>query len=210
MAAFLANIGVNAAHRARSKLRRDGSFTVLPIPERRPWGPPMRHLSDFDLRDLRAAAPAGWHNAAVHLDPDFRSDPPTYGDNCRTAGRAFSLRRAQPGDVIWFAARLHPCEAPPALHLVGRLEVADVLPDVTADPGPGWWDANAHVRGARALGLWNSFWVFSGTAASGWLDCAVPLTRSTLQQLFGPWDWPSFATEQQVIAWHTRAVRQIA
>lgn len=209
MAAFLANVGVNASHAARSRLHPDGTFTLLPVPEEGPWRPPMRRLGDLDLQDLTAAAPASWRGRPVHLDPDFRSEPPTYGDNCRTAGRAFSLRRAAPGDTIWFAARLHPATRPPALHLVGRLEVEEVLRDVIADPGPGWWDRNAHVLRGRASGRWNSFWVFRGASGSGWLPRALPLTRRTAEALFGRWEWPAHATEQQVIAWHTRAVRRI-
>lgn len=211
MAAFLANIGVNAAHAARSRLNPDGSFTVLPIPEKSPATAPMRTLADPDLADLAGLAPANWRSKAVHLDPDFRSDPPTYGDNCRTAGRAFNLRRAQRGDVIWFAARLHDAGGGAArLHLVGRLEIADIAADVTTDPGPGWWDRNAHVLRARATKDWNSFWVFRGTRDSGWLPSAPPITRPLLEQLFGAWEWPAHASEQQVIAWHTRAVRRIA
>src|SRR5205814_5729289 len=94
MAAFLANIGANASHRARSPLFADGSFVLYPIPEPYPWAAPMRRL------------PGAWGDLAVHVDPDLEGDPPTYGDNCRTAGRAFSLRRAQPGDTIVFVARL--------------------------------------------------------------------------------------------------------
>src|SRR5262249_7286504 len=104
MAAFLANVGVNAAHRVRSPLFPDGSFVVYPIPEAHPWAPPMRRL------------PEVWDDRAVHIDPDLDGNPPTYGDNCRTAGRAFSLRRACPGDTILFMARLHPSGvAPPPL-----------------------------------------------------------------------------------------------
>ncbi len=209
VAAFLANIGVNSAHAARSPRRTDGSFLVLPIPEAVPWGPPMRRLSDPGLEDLRDAAPPGWAGRPVHLDPDFRSPVPTYGDNCRTAGRAFSLRRAGPGDVIWFAARLHGAEAK-GLHLVGRLIVDAVLADVTKDPGRGWWDRNAHVLRGRATGMWNSFWVFQGAPGSGWLPRAIPVGRRTLEALFGACSWPDHASEQQVIAWHTRAVRRIA
>src|SRR5215831_13213019 len=76
MAAFLANVGVNAAHRVRSPLFPDGSFVVYPIPEAQPWAPPMRRL------------PEVWDDRAVHIDPDLDGNPPTYGDNCRTAGRA--------------------------------------------------------------------------------------------------------------------------
>src|ERR1700752_1181419 len=96
MAAFLANVGVNASHSVNSPLRADGTFELLPIPETVPWRPPMVR---------------GWRNKGVHRDPDFPSPPATYGDNCRRAGRAFSLRRARKGDLIVFIARLvnqHP------------------------------------------------------------------------------------------------------
>lgn len=212
MAAFLANIGVNAAHTARSPLAADGSFTVLPIPETTAARPPMRTLADADLADLAELAPPSWRSRtrAVHLDPDFRSDPPTYGDNCRTAGRAFNLRRAQPLDVIWFIARLHDgCSG--AMQLVGKLTIEAIAQDITTDPGPGWWDRNAHVLRGRATNAWNSFWLFKGIRhESGWLPYALPLTRATLEALLGPKQWPAHASEQQVIAWHTRAIRRIA
>lgn len=212
MSAFLANIGANAAHAARSPLYADGSFTVLPIPEAGTTGPPMRTLADEDLADLAELAPPTWRarHSAVHLDPDFRSDPPTYGDNCRTAGRAFNLRRAQPLDVIWFIARLHRGRSA-AVHLVGKLTIDAIAEDMTDDPGPGWWDRNAHVLRGRATGTWNSFWVFKGVREeSRWLPYAIPVTRATLESLLGPKDWPPHASEQQVIAWHTRAIRRIA
>ena len=56
MAAFLANVGVNAAHRVRSPLDPDGSFVVYPIPEADAWVEPMRRLPDV------------WGDRAVHLD----------------------------------------------------------------------------------------------------------------------------------------------
>ena len=188
MAAYLANVGANAAHRLRSPLRADGSFTVYPIPER------------------AAARDAG---IAVHTDPDLTGDPPTYGDNCRRAGRAFSLRRAEPGDLILFVARLHPPASAPALHVVGALEIDAVAADLTKDPGPGWWDGNAHVRRARATGEWDSFWVFRGTPRSGWFSSATPLDRTLVAELL-PIAWRTTRTEQQTIASHTRAVRRLA
>ncbi|HKC18410.1 MAG TPA: hypothetical protein VKE27_02150, partial [Candidatus Dormibacteraeota bacterium] len=168
MTAFLANVGVNASHPVSSPLRPDGTFDLIPIPERAAWRPPM----------LR-----GWRDHAVHLDPDFTSMPATYGDNCRNAGRAFSLRRAQPGDLIVFLARLVNHE--PAFYLVGGLEIADVLRDVTADPGLGWWDANAHVRRARATGMWDRFWVFKGTPRSRLFERATRFGRPELTTVFG-------------------------
>lgn len=199
MAAFLANVGVNATHRVRSPLFSDGSFVVHPIPEARPWAPPMQRL------------PEVWDDRAVHLDPDLDGDPPTYGDNCRTAGRAFSLRWARPGDTIFFLARLHPCSGePPGFFLVGSLFIAEIKPDVCKDPGPGWWESNAHVRRARAGNGWNSFWVFRGDYHSGFLERAVPFCRPQAERVFGrTWMWPHHRTELQTIGSHTRAVRRL-
>jgi len=204
MAVFLANVGVNAAHRVRSPLFADGSFVLHPIPEREPWAPPMRRL------------PHVWGDRAVHLDPDLDGEPPTYGDNCRTAGRAFSLRQAAPGDLVVFIARLHPDggDGPPGFFLVGSLLVAEVKPDVIADPGPGWWDGNAHVRrarAARAAGAWNSFWVFRGSPDRSRLFArAVPFRRGEADRVFDRAIlWRDGRTELQTIGSCTRAVRRL-
>ena len=208
MAAFLANVGVNAGHAARSPLFDDGTFALLPIPEAGPWRPPMLRLRD--VAHLRRHAPASWHHRPVHLDPDLESPQPTYGDNCRRAGRAFNLRRAAPKDLIVFVARLHPTTAPAGFHLVGCLEIAEVLADVITDPGAGWWDANAHIRRARATGRWDSFWVFRGNGASRLFEHAVPFTRTEAVHVFGDgWRWPPQRTELQTIGSHTRAVRRV-
>jgi hypothetical protein len=208
VAAFLANVGVNAAHTARSPLFEDGTFALLPIPERGEWRQPMLRVRD--LPHLHIHAPRSWSDRAVHLDPDFRSRIPTYGDNCRRAGRAFSLRRAKPGDLIVFLARLQPLQGAPRFHLVGCLYVADALEDVTEDPGQGWWDANAHVRRARATHTWDSFWVFRGGAGSRLLDHAIPFNRGETELVFGQGcRWPSHRTELQMIGSYTRAVRRI-
>ncbi|HEY6876324.1 MAG TPA: hypothetical protein VI384_08200 [Candidatus Dormibacteraeota bacterium] len=208
MAAFLANVGVNAGHAARSPLFADGTFALLPIPERRPWRKPMLRLRE--LPALRAHAPRSWRDVAVHLDPDLASETPTYGDNCRRAGRAFSLRRARQGDVIVFLARLATAPQTCGFHLVGRLEIDGALEDVTRDPGPGWWDGNAHVRRARARGQWDSFWVFHGNARSRLFARAVPFTRRETELLFGSGTrWPAHRTELQTIGSYTRSVRRL-
>jgi hypothetical protein len=199
MAAFLVNVGVNAAHRVRSPLFGDGSFLLHPIPERRPWAPPM-------LRQ-----PEVWGDRGVHLDPDLRSETPTYGDNCRQAGRAFALRRAKPGDRILFLARLHPQgPARPGFYLVGQLDVQQVVRDVTSDPGAGWWDGNAHVRRARAGAPWDSFWVFRGGPTSRLYRNAVAFRRTEADRVFGgTWIWREARTELQTIGSYTRAVRRL-
>src|SRR5947208_12108138 len=99
MAAFLANVGVNAGHAARSPLHEDRTFQLVPIPEKLPWRPPMLRFAD-----LAGTVPSSWRERAAHLDPDLTATVPTYGDNCRLAGRAYALRRAQPDDVIVFMA----------------------------------------------------------------------------------------------------------
>lgn len=153
-------------------------------------------------------APSSWRKRAVHLDPDLMSEFPTYGDNCRTAGRAYSLRSAQPKDLIVFLARLH--DTVPGFFLVGTLEIEDSLIDVVRDPGPGWWDSNAHIRRSRATGDWNSFWVFKGTRNSRLFARAIPFTRREAITVFGDgWMWREGRTELQTIGSYTRAIRRI-
>jgi len=208
MAVFIANVGVNASNTARSPLFDDGSFQLLPIPECRKWRPPMLRLKD--LPELAEHAPEALARIPVHLDPDFRSPVKTYGDNCRRAARAFALRKARPGDAILFLARLHPRSASPAFYLVGELLVDSILPDVSSDPGPGWWDANAHVRRARATGEWDSFWVFRGGAGSGLFPKARPFRREEVATLFSePWLWRENRTELQTIGSYTRTIRRL-
>jgi hypothetical protein len=206
VAAFLANVGVNAAHAARSPLHDDGTFVLLPIPESIAWRSPMLRLRDTGLHDQ---APASWAERAIHLDPDLASGIPTYGDNCRRAGRAFSLRRAEGGDLIVFLARLTDGGGRSRFHLVGSLEIDDAVADLTHDPGPGWWDANAHVRRARATNRWDSFWVFKGTANSRLLKRAIHFARPQTEKLFENTKWPGHRTELQTIGSYTRAVRRI-
>jgi Nucleotide modification associated domain 3 len=203
MAAFLANIGVNAGHAARSPLFDDSRFELIPIPEAVSWRPPMVRFAD-----LRHVTPASWATRAAHLDPDLDSTTPTYGDNCRTAGRAYSLRRAEPGDLIAFVARLHGADA--GFYLVGCLVIDDVLADVHEDPGRGWWDGNAHVRRARAHGRWDSFWVFRGGAGTRTFERAAAFRRDEAARVFGDtWLWRGNRTELQTIGSYTRAVRRV-
>lgn len=203
MAAFLANVGVNAGHAARSTLFPDGSFELVPIPESVRWRRPMVRFADLEL-----TVPAPWRRRAAHLDPDLDSPAPTYGDNCRTAGRAYSLRRAVPGDLIAFLARLH--DRTPSFHLVGCLVVDDILADIVTDPGAGWWDGNAHVRRARAHDTWNTFWVFKGGPGTRTFERARPFRRDEASCVFGDtWLWRAGRTELQTIGSYTRAVRRV-
>ncbi len=187
----------------------DGSFVLVPIPERDPWAPPMLRIGD--VAGLAACAPSAWSQKAIHLDPDLSAPTPTYGDNCRRAARAFSLRRAAAGDLIVFLARLHPENSQPSFHLVGCLSIVDALIDITADPGQGWWDRNAHVRRARATGRWDSFWVFKGAAENTRAFAkAHRFARNEAESVFGRgWRWRASRTELQTIGSYTRAVRRV-
>ena len=206
MAAFLANVGVNAGHAAESPIFEGGRFELIPIPEAQPWRQPMLRFADITTRSV----PASWAARAAHVDPDLNTTTPTYGDNCRTAGRAFSLRRAERGDLIAFVARLRTQDGHAGFHMVGCLHIDDVLQDVTHEPGKGWWDTNAHVRRARAHNDWNSFWVFRGGAGSRLFDSAVPFTRAEAAHVFGDtWLWRANRTELQTIGSYTRAVRRV-
>lgn len=208
MAAFIANVGVNSSHAISSPLFDDGTFQLIPIPERHEWGPPMLRLQD--LPQFSAGIPSSWRERAVHLDPDLISPSPTYGDNCRHAGRAFSLRRATPGDVIVFLARLQKRTKAAGFYLVGCLDIEDVLVDVTEDPGAGWWDGNAHVRRARATGSWDRFWVFKGKAQSRLLSRPAAFARPEAEAVFGSnWRWRDGRSELQTIGSYTRAVRRV-
>jgi len=208
VAVFLANVGVNSAHAAFSPLFDDGTFALLPIPERHPWRPPMLRLAD--LADRCTYAPSSWRTRAVHLDPDLDAPHPTYGDNCRRAGRAFSLRRAKGRDLIAFLARLQRKDQGAGFHLVGCLAIEDILEDVSRDPGPGWWDGNAHVRRARATGTWDEFWVFKGSSATRLFSHAVPFRMDEAQRVFdNTLRRRDDRTELQTIGSYTRAVRRV-
>jgi hypothetical protein len=205
---FLVNIGVNASHNVYSSLRSDGSFSFLPIPEDIPAPAPMLRYSDIPA--LASQVPAAWRSRVTHADPDFYSKVVTYGDNCERIPRAFALRRAQSGDIIVFIARLINQDGQAGFYLVGRLEIAAILKGVNGDPGPGWWDSNAHVRRGRALGRWDAFSVFEGNANSGLLAQAVPFGRAQAEAVFGSaWDWSPSQTTLQVIGSHTRSVRRL-
>jgi len=91
------------------------------------------------------------------------------------------------------------------------LEVTELRPDLKGDPGPGWWDGNAHLRRARATGRWNSFWVFRGGPGSGLLPRAVPFRRQEAEAVLGGGlHWPGHRTDLQTIGSYTRAVRRLS
>jgi hypothetical protein len=91
MAAFLANVGVNSAHAARSPLVSDGRFVLLPTPERDPWAPPMLRLGDISWLAAHAR-----HEAEAVFGPTWhwrsaRSELQTIGSYTRAVRRVEGL-----------------------------------------------------------------------------------------------------------------------
>ncbi len=226
---YLANVGANAAHRACSPLFSDGTFELLPIPERRLLpSPPALTYADLRSwqdsgRDLSAFYPASWAGRAVHLDPDFEGL--SYGDDCSRVGRGSGLRSLRPGDILFFLARLVAWDegrASPAptgaagFYLVGFLEVEEIVPEVRGALAPALmarFGRNAHVRRALAdPAYYDGFWLFGGSPRSRRLRRAVPLDRELAEACLAdrqgqPWRWEGGRSDLQVIGSYTRSCR---
>lgn len=222
---FLANVGANASHRFRSPIYPDGTFELITIPE--DLDLPGRHAVRYkDIRSfyhpeesLRHLVPRKFWDWPTHYDPEFETL--TYGDNCETTARAVSLKKVEPGDFLFFIARLnHWNDNGPTdtfgFYLVGYLEIDSILKDVKSRPSKDVMDryqANAHViRGLSDPTLWDRFWVFAGTQNSKRFQKAVPVTREFADEVFtradgSPWEWEGKRSELQVIGSYTRTCR---
>ena len=221
---FLANVGVNAGHRFSSPLFPDGTFEFIPIPE----APDLEGLHVLRYRDLRSHnspmpdladhIPRRLWNKAAHNDPEFETL--TYGDNCETSPRAAALKQLEPGDFLFFLARLaRQTDGKTPSHgfyLIGYFQIDEVLRDVRAQPDSETlrrFGHNAHVRrGLSDTDLWDRFWVFRGSRRSRRFENAVPITRAIAVELFtsadgSPWHWDKGRTELQVIGSYTRSCR---
>lgn len=224
---YLANVGVNAGHRFSSPLFPDGTFEFIPIPEDRDLDGQhavrYRDLRAFDnpMRDLLELVPRRLWDRPAHNDPEFATF--TYGDNCSVSSRAASLKRLEPGDFLFFLARLESWtrgerSGTHGFYLIGYLEVEEVLREVVARPDAAVlsrFGANAHVRrGLCDAELWDRFWVFRGSQRSRRFRRAVPVTRQIADRVFrsadgSPWRWNRGRTDLQVIGSYTRSCRCI-
>lgn len=220
-------MGANATHRFESPIFPDGTFEMIPIIESPPeagahsvrmgdvpsWMKPTQNLSEW--------IPGRYRDIATHFDPEFITR--TYGDNCERAARAYALKKASPGDLIFFLARLKTHDEPdPAgqlgFYLVGFIEVDDILPNVRAMPTAEElqrFGANAHVRkGLNDDANWDGFWVFGGSERSVRFNRAVPVDRKFCDEVLRTangeqFEWPSHRTELQVIGSYTRTCRVV-
>ena len=224
---FLINVGANSSHAAKSPVFPDSTFEFVPIPEGDGVG--ASHLLSYgDLTSfnrpgdsLRPFIPQRLWSQPCHSDPEFETF--TYGDNCDRSPRAAALKRVEPGDYLFFLARLveyhnHAFSSQAGFYLIGFLEVEEVLPALRQAPAPGTLEQirkNAHVR--RALddsNGWNGFWLFRGSAGSRRFRYAVPMTAELAQATLtdsrgGPWQWGKGRTPLQVIGSYTRSCRCI-
>ena len=135
MRLFVANVGVNSNDARKRGLRSpvlpDGSFEFVPIKESSTFRaaanvPFYRELPSWTGRwsSLGEVVPERALRYRVHNDPDFLGL--TYGEIERS--RASALARVQPGDQLWFLARLwdHDGErftGGNCFYFVGRFEV---------------------------------------------------------------------------------------
>ena len=224
---FLANVGANSSHRFLSPLFDDGTFEFITIPEE-PFAEGPHSVRYRDLRShydpnesLAKWVPDRLLDAATHFDPEFGTN--TYGDNCERAPRAFGLKEARAGDLMFFLVRLARWSAgrftgETGFSLIGFIEVESVFrapSDPAGAASPERYAANAHVR--RAMNnarFWDAFWVFAGTDRSTRFDRAVPVNRAFADLVLrtatgGPYVWPKNRSELQVIGSYTRACRRI-
>ena len=225
---FLVNVGVNASHSLKSPRFSDGSFELVPIPElvQHP-GPPMRRYEDVPSRSgapggLLHYIPSSYHQRYCHFDPEFVTR--TYGDNPELAPRAAALKRAQPGDWLFFLARLWDWHegtwtGPSSFYIVAALEVASIVQRVGQPPEQdelAIYGANAHVLRAQAdSALWDRFWVLKGTPRSQLLPYAIEVTADMAKQVLRdkdgkPWTWLEGRSELQTIGSYTRSIRVVA
>ncbi len=222
---YLANVGANASHSFDSPIYDGGTFEFITIPEDRdlPTDHAIRYgqlTSYYDpKKPIRDYIPKRLWDFPTHFDPEFETF--TYGDNCETSPRAASLKRMEPGDFIFFLARLTRQEDNKSakehgFYLVGFLEIEDILKDVTQRPTDAEmkrYGANAHIlRGLSDDFLWDRFWVFGGSPNSKRFQKAVPVTRELALQVFSsadgsPWKWDSGRSDLQVIGSYTRSCR---
>jgi len=171
----------------RGPLYADGSFEYIPIPESKPTGEAVPTYADLDLE---TPIPDGYHDTAVHLDPEFAEYPHceryTYGDEHGVkAGRLSELTA---GDYLFFYATLatsgsRPDWAPPdwGTFIIGQFRLArdaitgEVYRQLDSAERAAF-DNNAHVKrsefDAKVL-------VAGDPGESTLYDTALPLSQRT-------------------------------
>jgi len=199
MRLYVANVGVNSsdarARGLRSPVFPDGTFEFVPIKEaaRFARAPGIQRYEDLPswtgrYRNIGEILPTRVRAYRAHADPEFGTF--TYGDV--TSPRASALRRIEPGDSLWFLARLWSHDGNgwtgrSAFYFVGYLDVEDNIAfdglrsAAVLSPRLG---ANAHVRRLRA-GSSERFRVIAGSSVSARFARALEITPIVAAHLFG-------------------------
>ena len=182
MKLYVANVGVNSASASKRGLKSpvfpDGSFEFVPIKESSAYAvggiPTYKDIPAVSgrARFLAAYVPEKMARYVVHNDPEFVTF--TYGDILTP--RASNLRKIEPGDELWFLARLWDHDGKRWLgssdfYFIGRFSVernVRIKEDTDADDlDPDLRDRihnNAHYRRFTLPNARNPFRVIIGNS----------------------------------------------
>ena len=239
----LINVGVNTSHGTlQSPIYDDGRFEFVPIPLPSSFQnycvfPRYEELHSPNGRAFSEFIPHKFLTTRTDNDPDLTSIPFTYGDWPTKNSRAANLVRLNPGDQLFFLARLvnrsHGSFTRKAgFYFVGFLEIEHVftenkLIDMARfrrfDERFEMIKRNGHMLmmkdftdlwlRERPLG-WKGSRVFLGSTRSKRFPYAVPFNRTLANKIMldrhgNKLIWPDDQTELQRIGSYTRSCRII-
>jgi len=248
----IANVGVNTSHRRlRSPIFEDGSFEFVPVPYCSPSDCPDElgncsecieeytvfprycELPSSNGIEFSEFIPLDRLRTRAHNDPEFQSF--TYGD-FPSNSRASNLKQLDPGDRLFFLARLVQWSGShftneAGFYLIGFLdidriydecELEDMVKSRMFDEKFERVKNNAHMLMAQKypefwlhdVQGWKGSWVFSGSDRSKRFTYAVPFDRELACEVMRDakgkeWTWPENQTELQRIGSYTRSCRII-
>jgi putative DNA base modification enzyme with NMAD domain len=131
---FIVNVFANASHPFFNPLFEDGTFELIPIPERDRWkGRWIKRYRDLICfnsdKPLTRHLPRNYHKRFVHNDPDLVNM--TYGNGM--SPRAALLEKVAKGDWVAFYARLTPIKRGKTVkreagfYIVAAFEVKNII-----------------------------------------------------------------------------------
>ena len=248
----IANVGVNTSHRRlRSPIFEDGSFEFVPVPYCSPSDcpdelgncsecieeytvfPRYSELPSSNGIEFSEFIPLDRLKMRTDNDPEFQSF--TYGD-FPSNPRASNLKKLNPGDRLFFLARLvnwsgGHFNSKAGFYLIGFLEIkqiydgyelVDMVESRRYDEKFEKIKNNGHMLMAQkypefwlndSVG-WKGSWVFSGSDRSKKFTYAVSFDRELASEVMrdakgSEWTWPEKHTELQRIGSYTRSCRII-
>ena len=236
-------MGVNASHGTlKSPIFDDGKFEFVPIPlpsslQKYYVFPRFEELPSPNGRSFSEFIPHKFLTKRTDGDPNLTSIPITYGDWPTKNSRAANLMRLNPGDQLFFLARLVSWSHGSFTHdagfyFVGFLEIEHVftenkLIDMATsrrfDERFEMIKRNGHIlmmKDFTDLWLrdfpsgWKGSWVFLGSRKSKRFPYAVPFNRTLADEIMldangNKLTWPDDQTELQRIGSYTRSCLKI-